>query len=131
VADTERVLIRRGNLAGTGGAQAAPGSGATITIFDSTAETWCPTGLPFERLQFNVTSSHDSAVDGVDHASSFDRGANFDTQDEDTYLATDGATSYDYLVKGGHAKITYENSANTLTAWRYELWGIYDRNPGS
>jgi len=128
-----RVLLRRGNLTGTGGAQAAPGNGSTITIFDSTDvdPPWAPDGLRFNRLQLNIYSSHDSAASGVVHASSFDRGANFRTQSTNTYAAADGPTSFDYLVKGGHVKITYQNSANALTAWEMELFGIYDRNPGS
>lgn len=126
----ERVLIKRGNLTGTGGAQAAPASGATITIFDSSTETWCTTGLPFERLDFSVIASHDSATNGVEHFSSLDKGSNFDLIDDDTYATADGVTTYRYLMHGGHARITYENSANTLTAWRYELFGIYKRDPG-
>jgi hypothetical protein len=133
VPDHERVFIKRGNLTGTAGAQAAPGNGATITIFDSTTvdPMWCPLGLPFERIEFNVYSSHDSGASGVVFSSSFDRGSNFRTQSTNTYSNASGATTYDYLVKGGHVKIAYTNSANVLTAWEYELWGVYDRNPGS
>lgn len=130
---TERVLLRRGNLTGTGGAQAAPGNGATITIFDSTAvdPMWDPIGLPFERVQLNIFSSHDSGASGVVFSSSFDRGSNFRSQSTNTYTNAGGATSYDYLMKGGHVKIQYTNSAAVLTAWEMELWGIYDRNPGA
>lgn len=128
----DRVLIKRGNLAGTEGTQAAPGSGATITIFDSTTMVpqWAPYGLPFQRLDFSVISSANSAADGVKHYSSLDRGSNFDLIDDDTYATADGQTTYRYLLHGGHARITYENSASVLTVWRYELWGIYQRDPG-
>lgn len=129
-----RVCLARGFLLGTsGGGNAAPGSAATITIFDSTVSTlssWRD-GLPFNRLQLNIYSSHDSGADGVVFSSSFDRGTNFRTQSTDTYLNADGATTYDYLVCGGHAKVAYTNSANVLTAWEMELFGIYDRNPGA
>lgn len=130
---TERFLIHRGNLTGTGGAQAAPGSGATITIFDSTTvvSMWDPIGMPVERIQLNIYSSHDSGASGVVFSSSFDRGANFRTQSSNTYTNAAGATTYDYLMKGGHVKIAYTNSANVLTAWEMELWGTYDRNPGA
>lgn len=129
----ERVIIRRGNLTGTDGCQAAPGSGATITIIDTSDSghsAWRDK-VPFERIEFNMYSSHDSGASGVVFSSSFDRGANFDTQDTDTYLNADGPTTFDYLMKGGHVKIAYTNSANVLTAWRYEVVGVYDRNPGA
>ena len=130
---TERVLIKRGNLTGTTGAQAAPGSAATITIFDSTVvdPMWDPIGVPFERLVLSVISSADSGANGVVHSSSLDRGTNFDTITTNTYLTANGQTTYDYLMRGGHVKIAYTNSAAVLTTWRYELWGVYDRNPGS
>jgi hypothetical protein len=114
------------------GTDAPPGSGATITIYDSSvAPPTHKSGVPFNRLQLNVYSSHDSAANGVAFLSSFDNGSNFRTQSTNTYLNSDGATSYDYLQRGRHTRITYENSANVLTAWEMELWGVYDRNPGS
>lgn len=129
----ERVLIYRGNLTGTGGASAAPGSGATITILDTTdsGHTAWRDRVPFERIQFNVYSSHDSGASGVVFSSSFDRGANFRTQSSNTYTNAGGATTYDYLMKGAHVKIAYTNSANVLTAWEVEVFGVYDRNPGA
>lgn len=127
-----RVLLKRGNLTGSGGAQAAPGNGATITIFETVVDLpGMSTGVAFDRLQLNIYSSHDGAASGVVFSSTFDRGSNYRTQLTFTYLNANGATTYDYLVKGGHAKITYANSANVLTAWEMELFGIYDRNPGS
>ena len=128
----DRVTLARGFLLGTtGGGNAAPGSGATITIFDSTLNTTWVGSFPYNRLQFNVYSSHDSGASGVVWSSSFDRGTNFRTQDTETYLNANGPSSYDYLVKGNGTKLAYTNSANVLTAWEYELIGIYDRNPGS
>lgn len=129
----ERVIIQRGNLTGTGGAQAAPGSGATITILDTSdsGHTAWKAGVPFERIEVNIYSSHDSGASGVVFSSSFDRGTNFRTQSSQTYLNANGATTYDYLLKGGHVKVAYTNSANVLTAWEMEVWGVFDRNPGS
>lgn len=129
--DFERgVVIARGNLTGSAGAQAAPGSAATVTILDTTQTSAWAALVPFNRVTFNVLSSHDSGASGVAFTSSFDRGANFDTQVSYTYLTAGGAWTYDYLMKGGHLKIAYTNSANVLTGWRYEVIGIYDRNPG-
>ena len=130
----ERVLLARGFLLGTtAGNNGPPGSAATITIFDSTAAgytSWL-SGLPFQRVQLNVYSSHDSGASGVVFSSSFDRGTNFRTQSTNTYTNAGGATTYDYLMKGGHVKVAYTNSANVLTEWEMELFGCYDRNPGA
>lgn len=126
-----RVFLARGNLLGTAGAAAAPGSAATVTIIDSTTILAYPEGLPYQRVTFSVISSHDSGASGVVFTSSFDRGVNFDSQVTYTYLTASGAFTYDYLMKGGHVKLTYANSANVLTAWRWEVFGHYDRNPGS
>lgn len=128
-----RVIIQRGNLLGTGGAQAAPGNGATITILDTTSSAFTAwkDKVPFNRIQLNIFSSHDSGASGLVFTSSFDRGTNFRAQQAFTYTNAGGATTYDYLMKGGHVKIAYTNSANALTAWEMEVVGIYDRNPGS
>lgn len=135
-ATLNRVLLARGFLLGTsGGGTAPPGSGATITIFDSTVSSltsWTD-GLPFNRVQLNIYSSHDSGASGLVFSSSFDRGTNFRAQSTATYTYqnANGPTSYDYLMRGGHVKIAYTNSANVLTSWEMELFGVYDRNPGS
>lgn len=129
----ERVLIARGAMGGAAGSgtEAPPASAATITILDtSSAPSVFKSGVPFQRIQLNVYSSHDSGASGVVFSSSFDNGTNFRTQDTDTYLNADGPTTFDYLMKGRHVKIAYTNSANTLTAWEMEVWGCYDRNPG-
>jgi len=132
--DDCRFLITRGALLGVAnsGTEAPPGSSATITIFDSTvAPTEMKSGVPCNRVQLNIYSSHDSGASGLVFSSSFDNGLNFRTQASYTYLNANGATTYDYLMKGRHVKIAYTNSANVLTAWEMELWGVYDRNPGS
>lgn len=132
--DSTRVSLVRGFLLGTSaGGNAPPGSGATITIFDSTIANLAAwrDGLPFYRLELDVYSSHDSGANGVVFSSSFDRGTNFRTQRTETYTNAAGPVVYDYLVAGGHVKIAYTNSANSLTAWEMEVFGLYDRNPGS
>jgi hypothetical protein len=131
------IIIRRGKLAPVNGEgeQGPPASGATITIYDQTLDR--PTGLtdlvpaPAARYQFSVMSSNDSAASGVVFAETHD-GTNFDTVSSQTYSAANGLTTYEYLSRGGLLKITYQNSANTLTSWRYTLSMILgDRNPGS
>lgn len=130
--EDSRVVLARRYLLGTG-SQAPPGNGSTITLFDSTAagnnaNLDC---TKFNRIQVNITSSHDSGASGVVISSSFDQGTNFDTQNTYTYLTANGATTYDYLVRGGNVKVAYTNSANVLTGFRCEVVGIYDRNPGA
>jgi hypothetical protein len=138
-----RVLLRRGKFAPSGNETTipVPASGATVTLFDSTTNgngIQPIRGLPFERLQVNIYSSHDSAANGVVFSSDFDGGnaaapasTNWRQQSTQSFTNATAPTTYDYLVRGGHAKVTYANSANTLTAWEIEVWGVYDRNPGS
>jgi hypothetical protein len=137
-----RVLLARGKFSPSGNETTipVPASGATVTLFDSTLNgnklTPIPV-LPFERLQINLYSSHDSAASGVVFSSDFDGGnattpsSNFRQQSTQSFTNATGAATWDYLVRGGHAKVTYQNSANTLTAWEVEVYGVYDRNPGS
>jgi hypothetical protein len=138
-----RVLLNRGKFAPSGNETTipAPGSGATVTLFDSTLNgnklTPIPV-LPFERLQVNIYSSHDSAASGVVFSSDFDGGnattptsSNWRQQSAQSFTNAAAPTTYDYLIRGGHAKVTYQNSASVLTAWEVEVYGVYDRNPGS
>lgn len=129
----ERVMLARSAITGKPGGQAAPGSGATITIWESAVNMLSSLDCqPFQRVQLNIYSSHDSGASGVVFLSSFDQGANYRTQSATTYTnASDGARTWDYLMKGGNVKITYTNSANVLTAWEMEVVGCYDRNPGA
>jgi hypothetical protein len=138
-----RVLLNRGkfNPSGNEATIPVPASGATVTLFDSTLngnglQPIPP--LPFERLQINLYSSADSAANGVVFNSDFDGGnaaspssTHWRQQSTQSFTNASGATTWDYLVRGGHAQVTYQNSANTLTAWEVEVWGVYDRNPGS
>ncbi len=129
--DTTRVLLARRFLLGTG-AYAPPASAATVTLIDTLVDmTADRDGVKPYRIEIDVYSSHDSGASGVVFTSTFDRGTNYRTQDTQTYLNADGPTTYDYLMKGGHMKCAYTNSANTLTAFEVEVFGIYDRNPGA
>lgn len=131
------VTIRRGKLTVPAGdpEQAAPTSGQTITLYDQTLDSTNAPGNqkvlpPWSRIRLTLFSSHDSGANGVVYAESQD-GTNFDTLSTFTYLNANGSSTYDFLYRGGHPKITYTNSANTLTSWRYTLEGIIgDRNPG-
>lgn len=132
------ITIRCGKLtvAAGGPEQAPPGSGSTITIYDSVLD-WNGVGaqapgLPFSRVVLTLFSSHDSAASGLVFANKLD-GVLADTVISYTYSAAGGEFTYDFLVRSGsNVLITYANSANVLTAWRYRLVGILgDRNPGA
>lgn len=132
------VTIRVGKFAPLAGGpeQSPPGSGATITIYDSVLD-WNgigaqAAGLPFSRVVLTLFSSHDSGASGLVFANKLD-GVITDTVVSYTYSAAGGEFTYDYLVRSGsNLVITYTNSASVLTAWRYCLLGILgDRNPGA
>ncbi len=132
------VSIARGSLvvpAGSG-VTAAPGSGATITIYDSTAQD---NGLrpfphvPWSRLVLSINSSANSGALGVTFEGSEDDGLNWDVmQAGQTYLTANGLTQFDCLVTSPQVRVKYVNSAAVLTTWRMYLEGIVgDRNKGS
>jgi len=132
------IQIARGELspaAGTG-IQSPPASGATITIYDSTANNNGRQGnasVPFSRLVLDIISSADSAASGVTFEGSSDNGTTWDTmQTAQTYLTASGATTYDVLVTYPQVRIKYANSAATLTTWRMSLQGVIgDRAKGN
>jgi hypothetical protein len=89
-------------------------------------------GIPFEHIQVNLYSSHDSAPNGIVFSSDFDGGnSNWRTQMVESFANAGGAATWDYPMRGSHVKITYQNSANTLTAWEVEVVGVIDRSPGT
>lgn len=124
-----RIVLRRGVLSPvTGkGEQAAPASGATITIWDSTANFgdaaagFPPYGAEYRRLLLDLYSSHASATGGVIFEGSAD-GTNWDFS-EVYDLAATTATVVNYHVRTPHVRVRYTNSANTLTGWRMSLVG--------
>lgn len=122
------VLLVRGELspAGGSGTLAAPASGATIIIYASPLN--CGTAWRFSsrfsRICLELRASHDSAVQGLSFLGSTD-GTNWRQVFGDvTYLAGNGFTTYDLPVYTPHVKLTYTNSANTLTAWELALYGV-------
>ena len=132
------IPIARGvlNPAAGSGEQSPPGSGATIVIFDSTANTnglQFATWIPFARLVLSINSSANSGASGVIIEGSEDNGANWDAmQPAQTYLTANGLTQYDILVTSPQVRLRYTNSASVLTTWRMSLLGVMgDRSRGS
>lgn len=93
------------------GRVAPPGSAATISIFEGPATP----GYPFMYLA--VTSSHDSAPNGVTAEGSWDSGATWRTTAIDQYVAADGFTLFQAPVVAPLMRWRYANSANVLTIW--------------
>lgn len=125
-----RTVVRRGLLstlvpAGSTAFVTQPTSGQTITLYNSLEE---PVNAPmrYRRLFLGIYSSHVSATAGTDSGvifdHSFDAGTNYDLQETYTLAATTG-TVYNLHVRSPWFKLRYKNSANTLTAWRFVLWG--------
>ena len=119
-------VLRRGALttsASNPGDQAAPGSGATITIWSSASNASGQRGgARFKRLVLNLYSSHASATNGVVFAESNDGGTTWRTLTEAT-LATTTYTKYDVAVSAPAVRVTFENSASTITTWEMSLLG--------
>jgi hypothetical protein len=135
------VIIAKGKFVPTGnetsGAIGPPGSGSTITLYDSTKDFAAmnipAAGVPFSRFVFTLNSSADSGASGVVFSEALD-GVNFDSTDTKSYTTASGLTAFDFLVRspGASVKLTYQNSAAVLTVWRFVLTGILgDRNPGA
>jgi hypothetical protein len=126
-------ILARWILAGTAaqGYIPAPGSAATITIWDSGSNEGAQQlqgasnvkGVRFKRLIMESTTSHDSGASGVVFQSSSDNGTNWDTIVSYTDTAA-GAPNIHYVsVSFPRVRVRYTNSANVLTAWRGSLVG--------
>jgi hypothetical protein len=124
------VQIARGVLspAAGSGEQGPPASGATITIYDSTANNNGLQGnptIPFSRLVLSINSSADGGASGLTFEGSTDNGATWDTmQTAASYTTASGNQIYDIAVLMPQVRIKYVNSAATLTRWRMSLEGV-------
>lgn len=119
-------VLRRGALtvgASNPGDLAAPASGATQTIWSSDSNhNGQRGGARFKRLILNLYSSHASATDGVKVQESSDGGTTWRTLVDETLAATT-YTKYDVAVSAPAVRVTYENSASTITTWEMSLLG--------
>jgi hypothetical protein len=102
----------------------APGSGATITIWDSGANDPSGTkGHRWKRLVMSSTASADSGANGVSFEISSDNGTNWDVLIQYTDTAA-GAPNIHYVsVSAPRIRVRYTNSAAVLTTWRGSLIG--------
>ena len=124
------VQIARGTFAplANSGEQSPPGSGATITIYDSTAGQNGLQGnplIPFTRLVLTVKSSADGGASGVTCEGSNDNGLHWETMvTAGSYLTASGLMTFDFAVNMPQARIKYVNSAAVLTTWEMSLQGV-------
>lgn len=109
----------------------APGSGATITIWDSgsregTQQLYEGTNakaVRWKRLIMTNVPSADSGASGVSFEASFDNGTNWDVIVTYTDTAA-GAPNIHYVsVSYPRIRVRYTNSASVLTTWRGSLVG--------
>lgn len=112
-------------LASTAGgiaAVAAPGSGATVTLWLSTDNSRLAMQTArVKRLIINVYSSHASAANGLQIDESNDGGP---TNWRNVVSYTVAATTYtkNYVaVSAPYVRVRYVNSANLLTTWEYSV----------
>ncbi len=104
------------------GAVAAPGSGATITLWSSAGNILVATqGARWKRLIINVNSSAASAASGLQIDESPD-GTNWDNLV--SYSVSANTFSKYYVSVGApFVRVRYVNSANVLTTWRMSILG--------
>src|SRR5690348_10468271 len=104
-----------------GSAVAAPGSGATITLWSSVG-TAGTAGSRYKKIIVNIYSSAASGTNGLVIAESNDGGTNFRTVTAVTVAATTYTKTY-VTVSAPIIKVSYTNSANVLTTWEMSVLG--------
>ncbi len=124
--DNRQELLKRWTLTGTAaqGFVPAPGSGATITIWDSgNNDPSSSRAVRFKRLIYTNSSSADSGASGVVFQESADNGTNWKTIVSYTDTAV-GAPNIRYVsISFPRVRVTYTNSAAVLTEWNGSLVG--------
>jgi len=109
------------------GVSTTPGSGSTVTLYDSTVQAGGPrgAGARFKMLVINLNSSHDSAATGVTIDESNDGGANWENLSAQsfTYQTASGYVKTFVKVSAPEVRVKYANSANVLTRWRFSILG--------
>jgi hypothetical protein len=93
----------------------APGSAATITLWDSGAAT--KQGERYKRAIVSVYSSHASGTLGLSFQESWDDGTNWDELTSYTISATT-YTKNVVAMSAPRIRVRYTNSSNVLTTWR-------------
>lgn len=112
----------------------APGSGATITIFDSASLT-PGMGAQVRKVIASIRTSHISGAGGLEFQVTWDNGVTWNDIINYTVPAlTAGVPFSAYEVPlNGHQRwrILYTNSANVLTTWQGNLDLLFDERAAS
>jgi hypothetical protein len=114
-----QLCVARGKLStSTGdGFIAAPGSAATITLFDSGADNSVSTvGAAVKRVIVNIYASAASAASGLTFDETHDNGTNWRNVVSYTVAANTYTKSY-VSMSAPRIRVTYTNTAAVLTAW--------------
>lgn len=108
-----------------GAAVAAPGSGATITLWSSAGNVASATmGARYKRIIVGVYSSHASAANGLQFDVSVDN-SNWINYISYSVAATTPTVQF-VAMPAPFQRVRYVNSANVLTTWY--MWVIGDQN---
>lgn len=97
----------------------APGSGATVTVWDSGATA--DLGDSIVRITLAIDSSADSAANGVTFETTFDGGTTWRAFKTAAYTTASGLSLVHAARTGSRVRIRYANSAAVLTYFRGEV----------
>lgn len=122
--DDGYTLLRKGVTTVTAGTgeMTKPASGETITLWDSGSNNpGANRGNRYKRLGVFIYSSHASAASGLVFQRTND-GTNW--RDIVAYSVAATAETENWVAVGAtRVRVTYANSANTLTTWEMEVLG--------
>ncbi len=103
------------------GATTTPASGATVVLYQSNLPTARGYGARNKMLMISIISSANSAANGVTVDESNDGGTTWDNLTAFTYLTASGYVKTYVKVSAPEIRVSYANSAATLTTWRYSV----------
>jgi hypothetical protein len=104
---------------------AKPGSAATITLYDSSANNPSPrSGSRYKRVVLWLNSSADSGASGVVYQEKLHIDGTYRTVGTTyTYATADGVTRYFLTPAAPYWRLRYTNSAAVLTTWEMAVLG--------
>ncbi len=122
---TEGGYVTLAKLGAGTGQVAKPGSGLTIVLWDSTSNNAAAgKGARYKMLVVNITSSADSAANGLTFEESNDGGTTWEVVGTgDSYATANGYVKTYKKVSAPEVRVRYANSANVLTTWRGSVMG--------
>ena len=102
----------------------APGSGATVTLWDSTLNAAAWHGARYKHIIVGIISSANSAANGIVLSASSDKGTTWDVaNNSNAYATASGLVTTFLKCAAPDLKLEYINSAAVLTTWRVFVLG--------